>query len=173
MTDPAPSDVDPTAYWERQHEASTLRAVGQAGLPEELNRWLYRIGRRNVLAFLARNGIRDLDGLAVFDVGSGTGYWAATWLSIGAARVDGCDFVAGAVERLREQYPGSTFSLGDIAEPGTIPADRGYPFVTTMNVLLHILDDDRFAAAATLTAAAANRSSSRMWRSTFIVVTNG
>ena len=148
MTDPAPSDVDPAAYWERQHEATTLRAVGQAGLPEELNRWLYRIGRRNVLAFLTRNGIRTLDGLTVFDVGSGTGYWAATWLSMGATRVDGCDFVAGAVERLREQYPGATFLLGDIAEPGTIPGDRAYPLVTTMNVLLHILDDDRFDAAA-------------------------
>ena len=110
VTDPAPSDVDPAAYWERQHEATTLRAVGQAGLPEELNRWLYRIGRRNVLAFLARNGIRTLDGLTVFDVGSGTGYWAATWLSMGASRVDGCDFAAGAVERLREQYPSATFT---------------------------------------------------------------
>ena len=45
----------------------------------------------------------------------GDRHWAATWLSMGASRVDGCDFVAGAVERLREQYPGATFLLGDIA----------------------------------------------------------
>jgi SAM-dependent methyltransferase len=154
VTGPAPTDVDPASYWERQHQASTLRAVGQAGLPEELNRWLYKIGRRNVQAFLARNGIRTLDGLEVFDVGSGTGYWATTWLELGASRVDGCDFVPDAVDRLREQFPDATFSLGDIAEPGTIPADRAYPFVTTMNVMLHILDDERFAAAATNIAGA-------------------
>jgi SAM-dependent methyltransferase len=154
VTDPDPSDVDPTAYWERQHQESTLRAVGQAGLPEELNRWLYKIGRRNVRAFLAHNGIRTLDGLAVFDVGSGTGYWLTAWLEMGASRVDGCDFVPEAVERLRQQFPDAVFSLGDIAEPGTIPADGRYPFVTTMNVMLHVLDDERFADAARNIAAA-------------------
>jgi SAM-dependent methyltransferase len=141
-------------YWVAQHQESTLRAVGQAGLPEELNRWLYRVGRRNVRAFLARNGIRSLDGLEAFDVGAGTGYWTSQWLEMGARRVDGCDLVPEAVERLRERYPGATMNVGDIAEPGAIPPDGRYPFVTVMNVMLHILDEDRFDSAAANIAAA-------------------
>jgi SAM-dependent methyltransferase len=153
VTQPPPPEFDPATYWASQHRESTLRAVGQAGLPEELNRWLYRIGRRNVRAFLARNGIHSLDGLAVFDVGSGTGFWVGTWLEMGATRVDGCDFVPEAVARLRERYPDATFFVGDIAEPGTIPLEARHPFVSVMNVMLHILDEQRFDAAAANVAA--------------------
>jgi SAM-dependent methyltransferase len=137
---------DAKAYWERLHEESSLRSVGQSGLPVQLNRHLYSIARRNVLGFVRRQGVVDPPPRRVFEAGAGTGFWVALWTSLGATTVDGCDLVPAAVERLRAAFPG-TFTAGDLADPGVVPADGSYELVTAMNVLLHILDDDRFAAA--------------------------
>jgi SAM-dependent methyltransferase len=137
---------DAKAYWERLHVESSLRSVGQSGLPVELNRHLYAIARRNVLGFVRRQGIVDPPPRRVFEAGAGTGFWVALWTSLGVDTVDGCDLVPAAVERLRTAFPGS-FMAGDLADPGVVPADGSYELVTAMNVLLHILDDDGFAAA--------------------------
>jgi SAM-dependent methyltransferase len=153
---------DPREYWSALHAKPGLRAVGQSGLPEGLNVWLYRIGRRNVVAFLAGHGVDDLSGRAVLDVGSGTGFWIDLWTDMGAAVVDGIDLVPAATERLRERYPASTFFTGDIADPGVVPGDGRYDLVAVMNVMLHILDEDRFAAAAAYIAAAV-RSGGRLF----------
>jgi SAM-dependent methyltransferase len=141
-----PEPFDARAYWARLHEESSLRSVGQSGLPVQLNRHLYAIARRNVLAFVRRHGIVDPPPRRVFEAGAGTGFWVALWTSLGAATVDGCDLVPAPVERLQAEFPGS-FAAGDLADPGVVPADGSYELVTAMNVLLHILDDDRFAAA--------------------------
>jgi 2-polyprenyl-3-methyl-5-hydroxy-6-metoxy-1,4-benzoquinol methylase len=149
-----PRSYDPREYWSALHAEPGLRAVGQSGLPEGLNVWLYRIGRRNVTAFLAAHGIGDLSGKAVLDVGSGTGFWIDLWIHMGAAVVDGTDLIPAATERLRERYPASTFFTGDIADPGVVPDQGRYDLVAVMNVMLHILDEDRFAASAANVAAA-------------------
>lgn len=116
--------------------------------------WLYRIGRRNVRAFLAARGLGRLDGWAILDVGAGTGFWIDVWREMGAARVDGVDLVPEAVDRLRERYPQSMFMSGDIADPGVLPTDGAYDVVTVMNVMLHILDEERFVVAGANIAAA-------------------
>jgi hypothetical protein len=36
---------------------------------------------------------------------------------MGAARVDGVELIGEAVDRLRERYPDSSFTLGDVADP--------------------------------------------------------
>ena len=128
--------------------------MGQSGLPESLNRWLYRIGRRNVRAFLAAYGLGQLNGRAILDVGAGTGFWIDVWREMGATQVDGVDLAPEAVDGLRHRYPESTFKAGDIADPGVIPDDVGYDIVSVMNVMLHILDEDRFASAGANIAAA-------------------
>jgi SAM-dependent methyltransferase len=137
---------DPKAYWARLHEDGSLRSVGQSSLPVALNEWLYRIGRRNVVRFVRRHGLFDPPPQRVFDAGSGTGYWVALWGALGATEIDGCDLVESAVDRLRATFPGQ-FTVGDIAEAGVIPDDHRYDLVTAFNVLLHILDDERFEAA--------------------------
>ena len=142
------SRYDPEAYWADLHREANLRSVGQSGLPIELNVHLYRIGRRNVLRFLERVGRLDPPPRRVFEAGAGTGYWVALWQELGAERVDGCDLAAAAAQRLSETFPG-TFRAGDIAEPGVVPDDRSYDLVTALNVLLHIVDDERFLAATT------------------------
>ncbi len=143
-----PEAYDPRAYWSRLHAEGSLRSVGQSALPVELNVWLYRILERNLRTFLRRHGLADPAPQRVFEVGAGTGYWTAFWLRLGAAQVDGCDLAPSAVERLRARFPDGTFVGGDIADGGVIPADTSYDLVTVINVLLHILDEDRFTAAA-------------------------
>ena len=150
---PSPPAFDPQEYWTKLHREASLRSVGQSALPAELNAWLYRIGRRNVAAFLRAHGLQSLTGASVLDVGSGTGFWIDMWWEMDASTVDGVDFVPAAVERLRERFPGSTFTVGDVAEPGVLPAEGRYDFVAVLNVLLHVVDDDRFAAAAANIAA--------------------
>ena len=144
---------EPQEYWTRLHREASLRSVGQSGLPEEFNVWLYRALERNLGAFLQDHGLLDPAPRRVFEVGAGTGYWTPFWFGLGAERVDGCDLAPDAVARLRERFPGNYF-LGDIAEEGVIPADGSYDLATVFNVLLHIMQEDRFAAAARHVAAA-------------------
>ena len=154
MSDGPSEPYDPRAYWARLHEDGSLRAVGQSGLPVELNVWLYRTLERNLRSFLHRQGLLSPPPGRVFEVGVGTGYWTPLWRHLGASQVDGCDLVDAAVAKVQVRFPDGRFVAGDIAEPGTIPADGSYDLVTVFNVLLHIMDEDRFAAAAANIAAA-------------------
>ncbi len=136
----------PSGYWSGLHDRRDLSAVGQSGLPAEMNEVLYRIQRRNLAAFLGRNGADRIAG-AAFDVGSGSGYWVAEWLAAGAGSVDGCDLVPAAVERLQAEFGSSgRFVVADVG--GSAPlAESTYQFVSCMNVLLHLTDDRLFERA--------------------------
>jgi len=130
-------------YWKELHERGGLRSVGQSGLSEGLNRWLYRTGKRTLTRFTRRI---DLD--RVFEAGAGTGYWTSYWLARGARSVDGCDLVPVAVERLNDRFAGrGTFVVADLGA-GSPPLPGSYSTVTAMNVLLHIRDEDAFDRAA-------------------------
>ena len=150
----APPAYDPRAYWTQLHREGSLRSVGQSGLPIDLNVWLYRVLERNLRAFLRRQRLLSPPPARIFEVGVGTGYWTPFWYHLGAKRVDGCDLAEEAVARLRERFPDATFTVGDIVDEGVIPADGSYDLVTVFNVLLHIIDEDRFAVAAGHVAAA-------------------
>jgi SAM-dependent methyltransferase len=139
---------DPRDHWSRLHARGDLSSVGQSGLPAGLNTWLYRALERRVRWFVRRH--RVVTGRSsVFDVGSGTGYWVRVWHELGAARVDGCDLVPDAVERLEAEFGGrgDRFVASDIGaeEPG-LPAGP-YDVVSVMNVLLHLTDDAAFRRA--------------------------
>lgn len=137
----------PIDYWARLHERDDLSAVGQSGLPPAINRWLYRALERNVEAFLRRNGLTRPFPDPVFDAGAGIGFWVNAWHRRGATRVDGCDLVPDAVTRLNERFgSGGAFVVADVSDAGQLP-DRAYPFVSCMNVLLHVTDDRAFEEA--------------------------
>ena len=57
----------PTDYWAELHRRDDLSAVGQSGLPTEINRWLYRILARNLRAFLRRHDLLRPPPAAMFD----------------------------------------------------------------------------------------------------------
>jgi SAM-dependent methyltransferase len=139
---------DPRDHWSRLHERGDLSSVGQSGLPAELNAWLYRALERRVRWLVRRH--RVLDGAkSVFDVGAGTGYWVRVWHDLGAPRVDGCDLVPEAIDRLNAAFGplGDRFVASDIG--ATDPGLPGGPYdlVSIMNVLLHLTDDAAFERA--------------------------
>jgi SAM-dependent methyltransferase len=139
---------DPSAEWSRLHSRGDLSSVGQSGLPAEFNSWLYRALERRVRWFLKRHGIPGRARRA-FDVGAGTGYWVRVWHDLQVERVDGCDLVPAAVERLNAEFGprGDRFVAADVgaAEPG-LPGEP-YDLVTVMNVLLHVTDEAAFDRA--------------------------
>jgi SAM-dependent methyltransferase len=139
---------DPREHWTRLHARGDLSSVGQSGMSADLNHWIYRALERRVRWFVRRT--RSLDGVtAAFDGGAGTGYWVRVWHDMGIERVDGTDLVPAAVERLESAFAarGDRFWAADL---GAADADLGsdvYGFVSVMNVLLHITDDDAFQRA--------------------------
>ncbi len=139
---------DPAAYWGGLHQRHDLSAVGQSGLPPEINAWLYRSLARTLRGFLRRNGVATP--ASAFDVGIGTGYWVRFWRSLGVAVVDGCDLVPEAVEAVGREARAAgatgTFSTADIGVEGSLPKAT-YPVVSCMNVLLHLTDDAAFDRA--------------------------
>lgn len=139
---------DPRDHWSRLHARGDLSSVGQSGLSADLNAWLYRALERRVRWFVRRH--HALDGVAsVFDVGSGTGYWVQVWHNLGVARVDGCDLVPAAVERLETAFGshGDRFVAADIGAPDPGLPAGSYDLISVMNVLLHLTDDEAFRRA--------------------------
>jgi SAM-dependent methyltransferase len=145
---------DPRDHWSRLHARGDLSSVGQSALPADLNTWLYRALERRVRWFVRRH--RATEGVAAaFDVGAGTGYWVRVWHELGVPRVDGCDLVPAAVERLEADFGprGDRFVVSDIGAPDPgLPAGP-YGLVSVMNVLLHLTDDEAFRRALTSVAA--------------------
>jgi SAM-dependent methyltransferase len=140
----------PSDYWAELHRRDDLSAVGQSGLPTEINRWLYRILARNLRAFLRRHELLRPPPERVFDVGAGTGEWIPFWRSLGVGTIDGCDLVPDAVDRLNDRF-GETgeFRQATLGNAGSaqLADGRTYPLVAILNVLLHVTADDQFARA--------------------------
>ena len=139
---------DPRDHWSRLHARGDLSSVGQSGLPADLNGWLYRALERRVRWFVRRHHLVDGAGTA-FDVGAGTGYWVRVWHDLGVPRVDGCDLVPAAVERLTAEFGGrgDQFVAADIGAADAGLRTGPYPLVSVMNVLLHLTDDAAFERA--------------------------
>ena len=139
---------DPRDHWSRLHARGDLSSVGQSGLPADLNSWLYRALERRIRWFVRRHHL--LAGAArAFDVGAGTGYWVRVWHDLGVPRVDGCDLVPEAVDRLEAVFGdrGDRFYAADIGSPTAALPAQGYDLVSVMNVLLHLTDDAAFERA--------------------------
>jgi hypothetical protein len=141
---------DPARYWSRLHRRGDLSAVGQAGLPPQINAWLYRALEHNLRGFLRRHDLVRPAPDRAFDIGVGTGYWVRFWRSLGVRRVDGCDLVADAVAGVEAATAAAgaegSFTVADISVTGALPAAT-YPVVSCLNVLLHVTDEEAFDRA--------------------------
>ena len=145
-------------YWRNLHDRTDLSAVGQSALPGNINVWIYRTKARNLKRFARRHGLAKKGG-RMLEVGVGTGYWVPMWKKLGY-RVDGCDLVQVAVDRVQRAHPDGTFWQADVSSPegvlagGGAQASRGYDLVTATEVLLHVTKDDEFVRALGNVAAA-------------------
>lgn len=83
-----------------------------------------------------------ISGKTVLDVGSGSGAWASNFLRMGAAQVQGVDFVEKMVERASKKHPQIRFSLGN-AENLSQFADKSFDMVTASFVLHGVKQNHR------------------------------
>ncbi len=140
----------PREFWDRRlAEHFDLRGTGQPGLSEAYNRACYEL-RREVLERALREQSFEPRGRRVLDVGCGTGFFTAYYLSRGAS-VTGLDIAPTSIERLRARFPNATFRLADVGE-ATI--DERFDLVNAFDVLYHVTDDARWEQAARTLAGA-------------------
>jgi SAM-dependent methyltransferase len=142
-----PAAIDPQQYWEdRLTEHFNDRGVGDIGLPESYNRFLYNV-RRTVFRRAARLAGINAERSKVLDVGSGTGFYIHNWLDIGVKDLTGSDITQFAVDQLGRKYAKVVFRQLDIGNT-TVPWPSGtFDCVSSFDVLFHIVEDERFVAA--------------------------
>lgn len=141
------TDIDPKQYWEnRLAENFNDRGVGDIGLPETYNRFLYRVRRAVFRRALRISGIQAKIAKVV-DVGSGTGFYIRNWLDAGVSDLTGCDITRFAVDQLAQKFPGVAFQQIDIGETSVALPSASFDCVSSFDVLFHIVDDNRYASA--------------------------
>jgi SAM-dependent methyltransferase len=140
---------DPRSYWEqRLSEHYTLDGVGYLGLGEGFNRWMYRV-RRHVFLREARRLFSDPRELRVLDVGSGTGFYLDRWHELGVASVTGSDLTQVAVVNLQQRNPLDAIAAFDVGGDDHPFGSTRFAAVSMMDVLFHVVDDQRFRRAFT------------------------
>jgi 2-polyprenyl-3-methyl-5-hydroxy-6-metoxy-1,4-benzoquinol methylase len=159
---------DARAYWEdRLGEDWSLQGVGFRRLGRKFNNWAYRL-RGERFEAVVRELIADIDQARILDVGSGTGFYIDAWRRLGPKEITGMDLTDAAVSNLRGAFPGVAFVHNDITEGlgGLEPA--GFEIVSAMDVLFHVVDNARFAAALGNIAAALVPGGHFVWSDFFV-----
>jgi SAM-dependent methyltransferase len=134
---------EPREFWERRlSEQFDLRGTGATGLSLAYNEACYAL-RRHVLSRALREAGFDPAGQRVLDVGCGTGFFTAYYVSRGAV-VTGLDIAPTSIERLRLRHPEAQFLLGDVSDA---PIEERFDLVNAFDVLYHITDDQRWERA--------------------------
>ncbi len=139
---------DSKQYWEqRLSEDYSLTGVGLRRLGPSFNEWAYRLRRDRFLTVVGDCDL-NLPECRVLDIGSGTGFYIQRWQELGVRHIVGSDLADAAVTRLRSAFLAVRFVQLDIGDP--LPADLpagSFDIVDAMDVLFHIMDDDRFVHA--------------------------
>jgi len=140
-------EFDPNRYWEqRLTDSYTLGSVGWSGLGEAFNRWMYAV-RKRVFRRVVGESIDNPSDLRVLDLGSGTGFYLNVWRELGVRDLSGSDLTSTAVTRLRAAFAHIPIHQLDIGgDPEQLP-DEQYDVVSIMDVLYHVVDDQRYAQA--------------------------
>lgn len=141
------TDFDARGYWERRlTDTYAIDGVGFSGLGTAFNRWMYRV-RRHVFLRALRPGLERPRDLRVLDIGSGTGFYVDRWHELGVRSVTGADLTETAVEQLRRRHPSDAFVRFDVGGDETPLEPASFDAISAMDVLFHIVDDERFERA--------------------------
>lgn len=142
--DTATSTFQPRQYWSDLITGDgSLANVGHRALGE-YNRYAYPL-RLEALS-------RALTGLVpaaprVFDAGFGEGVYLNYWQHHGAAAVSGLDFSPRAVDAALARNPGFELRQGDLSARDDFSGFGKFDVVHAVDVLYHIVDDAKWAAA--------------------------
>lgn len=147
MSDNQRTDFDAIAYWNKRYETVDASRSGHIDLPAEYNKWLYRRKQDHIAKAFSRIGA-SLHGTNLLEIASGSGAYMDFWAGQGVANYSGIDLSERAVESLRQRYPGRRFLQFDLNNSG-LASEVGTQFgcVAAIDVLYHVTDDGKFAAA--------------------------
>lgn len=139
------SQYVPAEYWsEVVHDGADLSAVGHPELgPYNLYAYERRLRAFDRALELAGVGIA---GSRVFEAAYGVGFYLRHWRRHGAGQVAGVDISEGACRQAQTAFPDYDLACGDLAATDFEAAGK-FDIVTGIDVLYHIVDDDRWAAA--------------------------
>lgn len=141
------ADLDPKQYWEDRLATNfNDRGVGDIGLPESYNRFLYSVRRRVFRRAVRLAGIKA-ELANVLDVGSGTGFYIGNWQDFAVRNLSGSDITLVAVEQLSQKYTNVRFRQVDIGDTEVPWPSESFDCVSSFDVLFHIVEDNRFATA--------------------------
>jgi SAM-dependent methyltransferase len=151
MSRQEPETFDPGEYWEtRLSQQPDLKGVGFISLGRSFNVWMYRV-RRHVFDRTAQRYVRPLSQAAVVDLGSGTGFYVERWRTIGAGSVQAVDITKSSAALLKERFPDVDIHVGDITSAGDLEGmgltPASFDAVSCMDVLFHVVDDERYERA--------------------------
>ncbi len=137
---------DAVAYWNKRYDRIDIGRSGHIDLPTEYNVWLYRRKRAHVAKAIAKVGA-SLRGVKLLEVAAGSGAWMSFWKTQGVAEYFGIDLSERAIESLEQRFPEHHFLQRDLNDQGLAKAvGVGYDFVSAIDVLYYVTDDERFRA---------------------------
>jgi len=133
------------AYWEQRLGSNVpLNAVGYRGLSNAFVAWSYRVKARRFQKYAAQLVTTNS---RILDVGSGGGFAIDNWQRLGMRDITGSDFTDASVSALNGRFPGVSCVRMDISEQELPFAEGSFDAISCIDVLYHIVDDDRYAAA--------------------------
>jgi SAM-dependent methyltransferase len=134
-------------FWEERLKAkNSLEGVGYEKLGRPFNVWVYKLRRDLFLSMLKRNNLNP-QGKAIVDIGSGTGFYLDIWASFNPSELMGMDVSPTAIDRLKEKFKSIDLRVTDIGVDNLDAYKEKFDFASCMDVLFHIVDDERFKQA--------------------------
>ena len=139
--------TDSQHYWEQRLSKNfNDKGVGDIGLPESYNHYLYQIRKLVFKRAVSISALQTPDA-KILDVGSGTGFYIKNWLALGAKQLEGSDITRVAVDNLRHRFPSVRFTQADIGDNNSQWQSDSFDCISTFDVLFHITDDTRYSSA--------------------------
>jgi len=140
------SKFDPADYWEKRLSKNpNLQGTGHRAFSQEYNQWIYRSQRDCLNHLIQKYNVR-FEGKNILDIGSGYGYYIEYFLEKSPLSISGVDITETSINFLKQKFPNISFNKLDISEP--IPVfDKRFDFISSISVMIHIVDDDRFVTA--------------------------
>lgn len=147
MSDDRPPPFDATAYWNKRYDTIDVTKSGHIDLPAKYNNWLYRRKQDHVAKAIARvDG--SLRGAKLLEVAAGSGAYMDFWKAQGIADYFGIDLSERAIDDLKRRFPTLQFLQRDLNDSGLAQAvGTGYDCISAMDVLYHVVDDQKFCTA--------------------------
>ena len=156
---PAGGRTDVLAYWRdlvRPSSTDDLAQVGHPDMGTAFNRSAYAL-RLKALERALRDVSVEPRTACVFEAAYGTGFYLEYWRARGCKHVCGVDISEGACARGQINFPNYDLRVGDLA---TLDKQQDwrellgrFDVVTAIDVIYHLVDDDRAALAMTHLAA--------------------